>query len=140
MFRNYHLVFDEFAIQHRRGTWNTRRVGEVIRGFATTLGDYDTAHVIPYPHWMDTRLVGINAGDPTKDYGVWPDQLEGIPPTDGAQLFIFKPEDVTALEKLQALYPQGVLKRHHSVIEGRDFMIYTVPPSATDGNGLEPES
>ncbi|OGO17345.1 MAG: hypothetical protein A2Z14_03515 [Chloroflexi bacterium RBG_16_48_8] len=126
---NYNLVFNKFVDQHRQSTWNTTEIGAVVRGFAETIGSYETAHVIPYPHWVDTRLVGINAGDPAKDYGVWPQDLDKIPPEpDRPQLFIFKPEDTIALEQLKELYPQGVLRQGYSDVEGRDFMLYYVFP------------
>jgi hypothetical protein len=126
---NYHLVFTEFVDQHRRNTWNVSEIGKVIRGFANTIGSYETAHVIPFPHWVDTRLVGITAGDPAKDYGVWPQDLVNIPPEpDRPQLFIFKPEDSEGLERLRQLYPNGILRHGESTVEGRDFMLYYVFP------------
>jgi hypothetical protein len=126
---NYHLVFTEFVDQHRRSTWNVSEIGRVIRGFANTIGSYETAHVIPFPHWVDTRLVGITAGDPAKDYGVWPQDLESIPPeTERPQLFIFKPEDLEGLEQLRQLYPNGILRHGESAVQGRDFMLYYVFP------------
>jgi hypothetical protein len=129
---NYGLVFDEFVEQHRKSTWNTSEIGKVIKGFAETIGSYQTAHVIPYPHWVDTRLVGINAGDPYKDYGVWPQDLENIPPEDDRpQLFIFKPEDSDGLERLRQLYPNGILRHGESAVEGRDFMLYYVFPEGS---------
>jgi len=126
---NYKLVFQKFVDQHRQSTWNTSEIGAVIRGFAETVGSYETAHVIPYRHWVDTRLVGVNAGDPGKDYGVWADALDQIPPEpDRPQLFIFKPEDAEAFGRLSELYPQGILRREISAVEGRDFMLYYVFP------------
>lgn len=124
---NYHLVFDTFADQHRKGTWNTREVGAFIRGFATSIGSYETAHVIAYPHWLDTRLVGINAGVPGVDYGIWPDQLEALEPTNELQLFIFNQDDELAQTTLLEMYPNGELKRIQSFEESRDFMVFTVP-------------
>jgi hypothetical protein len=134
---NYGLVFEEYAIPHRRSTWNTSEIGAVIKGFASTIGSYETAHVIPYEHWVDTRLVGINAGDPKKDYAVWPWELENIPPEpDRPQLFIFKPEDHVAISTLQELHPNGVLKHGDSEMHGRDFMLFYVFPD----KGIEIDS
>jgi hypothetical protein len=126
---NYNLVFKVFVDQHHKSTWNTSEIGRVIRGFASTIGSYETTHVIPYPHWVDTRLVGITAGDPSKDYGVWPQDLDKIPPEpDRPQLFIFKPEDTVGFQRLRELYPNGVVRRGESAVEGRDFMLYYVFP------------
>jgi 4-amino-4-deoxy-L-arabinose transferase-like glycosyltransferase len=72
---NYDLVFRQFDNQFMAGAWNTSEVGTVIRDFAGSQGSYDTAYVVPYPYWMDTRLVGINAGDPLKDFALWRENL-----------------------------------------------------------------
>jgi hypothetical protein len=129
---NYGLVFNTFADQHRRGTWNTSEVGDYIRGFATSIGSFETAHVIAYPHWLDTRLVAINAGIPGVDYGIWPDQIEQLEPTSEPQIFIFNQEDEIALSTLIEIYPDGESRRIQSFIPGRDFMVYSVP---RDDNG-----
>jgi hypothetical protein len=47
-----------------QSAWNTSEMGEVIRQFTTSVGSEDTAWVLAYPHWVDTRLVGMNAGYP----------------------------------------------------------------------------
>jgi hypothetical protein len=83
--------------------------------------------VIPYPYWVDTRLVAFNAGVPLKDYGLWADQLETTRDVPGNKLFLFKPEDDEALESLQELYPEGFLSLYKSEFEGKDFSIYLVP-------------
>ncbi|MBR6090386.1 MAG: glycosyltransferase family 39 protein, partial [Anaerolineaceae bacterium] len=64
---NYDLIFRRYAYEYNRSAWNTKQIGTVIKGFAESIGEYENAYVIPYPHWVDTRLVGINAGDPGKD-------------------------------------------------------------------------
>jgi hypothetical protein len=124
---NYRLVFVDYYNQHRLGTWNTREAGQVVRGFATSIGDYDTAHVIAYPYWMDTRLVGMLAGKPTRDYGMWPDQVESLPPETRAQLFILNVQDEVGLASLRDRFPTGTVSRWRSPTEGRDFLIFFVP-------------
>jgi len=110
------------------GAWNTSQIGHVIRAFADSIGNPDTAHVVPYPYWVDTRLVGINAGYPLKDYALWPEDFEKTLEQPGPKLFILKPEDQAALEKLRALYPAGSLYYYDSHREGKDFLIFFVPP------------
>ncbi|NMB67477.1 MAG: glycosyltransferase family 39 protein [Chloroflexi bacterium] len=124
---NYDLVFHQYDEQFMSGAWNTSQIGRVIRGFAESTGDPDHAYVIPYPHWVDTRLVGINAGYPLKDYALWADQLETTVEVDAPKLFIVKPEDQVALEKLRQLYPQAREFLYDSGRDGKDFLIYSVP-------------
>ncbi len=105
--QNYDLVFNQFENQYMLGAWNTSQIGTVIKEFATTIGTPDTAFVIPYPYWVDTRLVGINAGYPTKDYAIPRDELLGTRDLQGPKLFIYKPEDTQTGDELKNIYPSG---------------------------------
>ena len=84
--------------------------------------------MVPYPHWVDTRLVGIRAGFPERDYALWPDEIYLTLDDPRVKIFLFKPEDTTAVETLRDLYPSGSMQLYHSEIEGKDFYIYFVPP------------
>ena len=124
---NYDLVFNQYADQFVRGAWNTSDIGKVISDYAESFGSYDSAYVIPYPHWVDTRLVGINAGAPRKDYAL---SSEFIPETlaqEGTKLFIFRYDDTQTLDTLESLYPEGKLKFYDDQYEGKDFYIFLVP-------------
>ncbi len=125
---NFDLVFRQFDQQFIRGAWNTSQIGHVIRAFAESQGNRDTAYVIPYPHWVDTRLVGINAGDPLKDYALWLDDVETTLADPRAKLFVIKPEHTEAVDKISGLYPQGSLYLYDAPLEGKDFLLYFVPP------------
>lgn len=124
---NYRLYFIDFRYELDRGTLNTNDIGRVIQGFAESVGSYETAHVIPFPYWVDTRLVGINAGRPATDYAISPDELKDLTDELRAQLFILKPEDAEDVQLLREIFPSGRLSRWVSPIEGRDFLIYAVP-------------
>ncbi len=124
---NYRLTFDEFATHIRLVHLNTSEAGQVIKGFAESVGSYDTAHVIPYPYWMDTTLVGIQAGQGIRNFAYWPDQLEELALETRPQLFVLNKDDSDSLHRLQALFPEGSLKRWESESEGRDFLMYSVP-------------
>ncbi len=128
LLQNYDLVFNQFRVQFNGGAWNTSVIGKVIRSFADSVGDKDTAYVVPFPHWVDTRLVGINAGFPTKDYALWPDGFSETLADKRAKLFILKPEDEESRNKLRNLYPAGTTRIQKSPLEGKDFVIFFVPP------------
>jgi len=113
---------------YRQSSWNTSEMGKVIRQFTGSVGTPDTAWVVAFPHWVDTRLVGINAGYPLKDYAIWPDQLQETAADLRAKLFLVKPEDTQGLLALQSLYPQGVLQEYFSAVENHNFYMYFVPP------------
>jgi len=69
---NYHLTFRTFPEQYGPSVWNTSELGSVIQQFTDTVGTPDQAWVVAFPHWVDTRLVGIQAGFPAKDFAIWP--------------------------------------------------------------------
>jgi len=126
--QNFDLVFRQFDRQFMASAWNTSQIGHVVRAFADSIGTPDTAYVVPYPYWVDTRLVGIEAGYPLKDYALWPKDFEQTLSDPRAKLFIIKPEDNDSVAKLQQLYPRGTLQYYDSGRPGKDFLLFFVPP------------
>jgi len=123
---NAQLVFVDYYQQFKTNAWNTSEIGQVIYQFSETIGDEDQAWVVPYPHWVDTRLVGIQAVHEVKDFALWRDDISLTIDVAAPKLFIYKPEDLDTYEVLQDLYPDGTNKIYHSAVEGRDFMLYYV--------------
>ncbi|MGD0707219.1 MAG: glycosyltransferase family 39 protein [Anaerolineaceae bacterium] len=124
---NYDLVFNQYANEFMAGAWNTSDIGQVIGNFANSIGTPDTAYVVPYPYWVDTRLVGINAGYPFKDYALWPQDFASTQEIHSAKLFIVFFQDQTDLDALKAMYPNSTQTMFHSPYEGKDFYILFVP-------------
>jgi hypothetical protein len=104
-------------------------LGAVIKYFGLTYGSTDNAWIIPYPYWVDTRLPGIWAGIPNRDFAVWPEDLATTTAVSGPKLFIVNMQDIAATDQLNALYPDGEWSRFISKtgLEGKDFMIFFVP-------------
>jgi 4-amino-4-deoxy-L-arabinose transferase-like glycosyltransferase len=126
--QNYDLIFNQYQAQYTANSWNTTEIGAVIADFAESVGSYESAWVIPYPHWVDTRLVGMNAGQPVRDYAL---ARENIVQTTGIplhKLFIFYPDDFESQRILEQFYPQGTLKVYQSDV-GKNFWLYFVPAS-----------
>jgi len=126
--QNYDLVFNTYAQQFQNNAWNTSELGAVIRQFADSSGAEDSAWVVPYPHWVDTRLVGIRAGFPERDYALWSENISDTLVDVRAKLFLVKPEDEATIQILRDFYPTGVLRLYDSQVDGRDFYMYSVPP------------
>jgi 4-amino-4-deoxy-L-arabinose transferase-like glycosyltransferase len=126
---NYNLVFDRYNRQFMGGAWNTSQIGASIRAFSDTIGSPDSAYVVPFPHWIDTRLVGINAGYPLKDYALWRDDLPTTLDDPQAKLFVVKPEDIETQNALDQLYPQGVWHlKEVTQYQGKNYLLFMVPP------------
>jgi hypothetical protein len=132
--QNYDLVFHQYYEAFRTGSWNSSEMGAVIKQFKATYGETDTVWIVPFPHWVDTRLPGVWAGIPNRDFAMWRDNLPETVQLPGPKLFMVKanlqmPEanDQETLDVLKELYPNGTLELHHSDVEGHDFWIYSVP-------------
>ncbi len=125
---NFNLVFNQYQTVYERSSWNTSEMGHVVSAFAASVGSADTAWLVAYPHWADSRLVGINAGYPTKDYAIWPENFQDTVADPRAKLFLINIQDETSSEQLQQIYPQGVLQEYTSRVETKDFLMFFVPP------------
>lgn len=126
MIQNYDLVFNQYANQFLSNAWNSSEMGEVIDHFVKLGNSADNAFVVPYPHWVDTRLVGIIAGFPHKDYALWIEDFESTQKLTGAKIYLIKPEDREALDKLKSIYPLGEEEFFYSKTLGKNFIIFSV--------------
>lgn len=126
--QNYDLVFNQYQRNYAASSWNTTELGTVIHNFAESIGSSESAYVVPYPHWVDTRLVGINAGYPLKDYVLWPHQFEDTLHETRAKLFLININDNESIEVLLELYPQGWLNHYESKYPDKPFIMFFVPP------------
>lgn len=133
-FQNYNLVFKQYNDTFRLSSWNTSDMGRVIREFEQTYGRTDTVWVVPFPHWVDTRLPAVWAGIPDRDMAMWTENLPGTLDIPGPKLFMVKANtedpngnDQTALDVLESLYPNGELRLFDSDVPGHDFWIFFVP-------------
>jgi hypothetical protein len=123
---NAQLVFDEFYYEFKIRAWNTSEIGGVIHQFSESIGDEYQAWVVPNPHWVDTRLVGINAVGYVRDYALWPSDIWTTESAPTPKLYIYRPGDEEAEQTLLELYPDGIIDKFESDVEGRDFMLYYV--------------
>ncbi len=124
---NYNLVFVEHDDLYRRSAWNTSDMGRVVRGFVDMFGTIETAHLVGYPHWADSRLVSIHAGFPTHDIAIMPEWLDQLAGETRPQLFLVNTQDQATIDRLRGLFPDGRLSTIDSPYEGKDFFIYFVP-------------
>jgi len=127
-YQNYDLVFNQYQQNYAHSSWNTSEIGEAIKDFTVTIGSQENAYVVAFPHWVDTRLVGINAGFPTKDFAIWPEDFQKTAEDQGVKLFIVKIDDSDSMTALQNLYPEGILQRHTSEVPNKDFYQFIVLP------------
>jgi hypothetical protein len=132
--QNYDLVFRQYYESYRNGSWNSSEMGAVIKQFEEKYGTTDTVWIVPFQHWVDTRLPGVWAGIPNRDFAKWPENLAETVQLAGPKLFLVKanrelPEsnDQASLDILWQLYPQGKLELYDSDVSGHDFWMFSVP-------------
>lgn len=132
--QNYDLVFNQYYNTFLNSSWNSSDMGRVIKEFETTYGTNETIWIVPWPHWVDTRLPAAWAGIPNRDLAVQPDQLSDTVQLPGPKLFMFRANledpagnDQQSMDVLKMLYPQGQLRMFDSAVLGHDFWIFTVP-------------
>ena len=132
--QNYDLVFRQYYGSFLTGAWNSSDMGAVIKQFDETHGTTDPVWIVPFPHWVDTRLPGVWAGIPNRDFAMWRDNLPETVQLPGPKLFLVKanqnlPEtnDQETLDLLWELYPGGTLELFDSDVDGHDFWMFSVP-------------
>lgn len=132
--QNYDLVFRQYNQAYRNGSWNTSDLGAVIKTFEKRYGTTDTVWIVPFPHWVDTRLPGVWAGIPNRDFALWRENLPETVQLPGPKLFLVKANqespdtnDNETLNVLWNLYPQGKLELYDSNVSGHDFWMFSVP-------------
>ena len=125
-YQNYDLVFNQFDKKFRAGAWNTSEMGQVISDFRAQYGQTDTFWIVPFPYWVDTRLPGVWAGIPNRDFALWPDNFSATLSLPAPKMFVFWPDDLKTENALKELYPDGVLTRYTSTFPGKDFMLFFV--------------
>jgi hypothetical protein len=132
--QNYDLVFRQFNDTFRLRSWNSSDMGKVTREFEYFYGATDTVWVVPFPHWVDTRLTAVWAGIPNRDMAMWRENIPSTVEISGPKLFMVKANledsggnDQESLNVLQALYPNGQLRLFDSDVPNHDFWIFFVP-------------
>ncbi len=125
---NHDLVFNQYYQLYRNSTWNTSELGGVSALFIDTMGSPETNYVVSYPHWVDTRLVALNAGYPGMDFEIQGDRLEDTLDDPRPILLFVNINDSENMNLLNNLFPEGVLWQYESSVANRDFMIFFVPP------------
>jgi hypothetical protein len=125
--QNYDLVFNQYKKMYDSNSWNTTEIGQIVKDFTELTGNADTAWLVGYPHWVDSRLVMINAGFPSRDNAIWPENFQATLDDPRPKLFIINLNDLADIEALESLYPAGWLMEYESKYENKNFMLFFVP-------------
>ena len=125
--QNYDLVFRDYNNQYTESAWNTSEMGAIMKDAIQRGVPAENVWVVPYTHWVDTRLPPIWAGLPGRDIAVPREDLPKTVGNIGPKIFMVRMDDAEALALLQALYPLGQLRQFESAFDSHDFWIFSVP-------------
>jgi len=126
---NYDLVFNQYFSIYQDASWNTSEVGRVAAFFIESSGSPETTYVVGYPHWIDSRLVAINAGYPGLDFAIFPEEIPVTQTDPRAKVFFLNIHDEENSQLIQQTFPSGVQWRFESEIPNKDFKVFFVPPT-----------
>ena len=101
-------------------------MGGLISDFRDQYGQTDSVWIVPFPHWVDTRLPGVWAGIPNRDFALWPQDFVGTINVPGPKMIMYRVDDLETENALKQLYPNGVLSRYTSEYPGKDFMVLRI--------------
>lgn len=125
-FQWYFVAYDAHIV---RSSWNATEMGAVVRAFVESGGEMEDVYHIPYPHWVDTRNIAINAGEITWRQAVM--EMEDVSKharDPSRKLYLLHPADAESLRALRATYADGIVERYESDRPGKDFLIFQAPP------------
>ncbi len=125
-YQNYGLVFQTFDKSFKLGAWNTSEMGALISDFREKYGTTDSVWIVPFPHWVDTRLPGVWAGIPNRDFALWPQDFAKTIAVRGPKMIIYRLDDLQTETSLKQLYPHGTYIRYTSSYPGKDFMVLMI--------------
>ena len=127
---NFQHYFVDFARSYKVSSQNTLEVARAISGFATSAGDTQDAWLKVWPHWVDTRLVAIQIGQP-----LWRNHIDTIATArehdtaPGPRLYVLSINDHDSQAALALWYPHAVIRDHRSPVSGDVlFRTYLIPP------------
>ena len=127
---NFDRYFIDYASQYRQSSWNSSEIAATIDGFSRSVGSLENAYLVSWPHWVDTRNVAINLGDPNWNQVLMtPDDISRQSPNPGNKLYILNKDDKEGAKRLQQKFPEGQLREQPSPTEGRQYLVFFVPGS-----------
>lgn len=132
--QNYKLVFKQYMENYFASAMNTSEIAGVLTQFEETIGSSETAWVMGFPHWVDTKLVAIAVGRIGDDFAMFPEKLPETTISDQAKMFILNKLDENGLDALRTLYPEGTSWEYTSITPEKSFLIFFVPPATGVNN------
>jgi hypothetical protein len=126
--QDFDLTLRQYPASYRKNSENASELGRFMREFYSSVGRPEDAYFIPYPYWVDDRIVNVEAGFPIHSvHYVFPDQIPEFEFSGRPTLFLLLAEDVDSLEVLKQKFPDGYYATVASSFPNHDFIFFLVP-------------
>ena len=127
---NVNRYFHTYARQHLAHSQQSSALADAVRGFISEGGRREDAFVLPWAHWVDWRLVAIQAGDINWHALVErPEDVRRTDGTPGPRMVLVHPDDRQALDSIRAWYPRAHIATHSRIDDASTpwFVTITIP-------------
>jgi hypothetical protein len=124
--QNFSFYFREYAQGYRVAAPNSAEIAARAAAYGDGLGGRDRVFLVLYPHWVDARAVGMHMGDISWSNVVPVESLGQQAAVPGPKVYLLHEADARGRDELRRVYPDGLLMRQRSSMEGKDFYVYVV--------------
>jgi hypothetical protein len=126
--QDFDLTLRQYPATYRLNSENASELGLFMKNFAATIGRPEDTYFIPYPYWVDDRIVNIEAGFPIDSvHYVFSEDIPGFEFSGRPTLFLLLSTDVDSLEALRQRFPDGYYAVVASAFPNHDYIFFIVP-------------
>ncbi|MGB7538546.1 MAG: glycosyltransferase family 39 protein [Anaerolineales bacterium] len=126
--QDFDLTLRQYPETYRVNSENASELGVFMHEFVASIGAPADVYLIPYPYWVDDRIMNIAAGFPIdSQHYLFPDQIAGFTFSGRPTLFLLLATDVDSLEALKLKFPDGYFATVVSAFPNHDFIYFIVP-------------
>jgi hypothetical protein len=133
--QDFDLTLRQYPETYRLNSENASELGIFMRQYVSSIGAPDDVYLIPYPYWVDDRIMNIAAGFPiSSTHYLFPDQIAGFEFSGRPTLFLLLAADADSLEALKQKFPNGFYGTVVSAYPNHDFIYFVVPGTPVAAN------
>ncbi len=127
---NQRRVFVDYPAQYCPQAQNASDIARELLAWEAAGGDRRAAWIVGYPHWVDSRAVGVWIGEITFPNTVMgPDEVRAVDLGGRPGWFVLNREDLPSLRALYERYPNGQERLvEGSRCAGRAFIVFETDP------------
>jgi hypothetical protein len=133
--QDFDLTLRQYPDTYRLNSENASELGVFMREFSASIGRPEDAYLIPYPYWVDDRIMNISAGFPiNSQHYLFPENIPAFTFSGRPTLFLLLATDVDSLEALKQRFPDGYYATVSSSFPNHDFIYFIVPGTPNAAN------